>query len=124
MIRRFRFATVLAALLTLFAYAAENTAALVLCEPAGATPAMIDSGDGDAHSDHGGSAPKSNESGPSHQNHCPIGMTGSGSCAVATLPPGLSQVQAAPVTSDHDWVGAMDSFASASVHPLFHPPRA
>jgi hypothetical protein len=124
MIRRFRLATVLIALITLFAYAAESAAALVFCESAGAPSQMMDSGEADAHADHGGGAPGTGESGASHEQQCPIGMTGSGSCAVASLPAGLPDVQGVPVTSDRDWIAVVGILAAGPVHPMFHPPRA
>lgn len=121
MVRRFRSATALVALTTLFAFAAEGAAALVFCDPPVASASGADDG---AHAGHGSSAPVSDESGAGHENHCPLGMTGNGSCAVASLPAGVPDVQGAPVTSDRERTAPVVSNASGLIHPLFHPPRA
>lgn len=124
MIRRFRFATALVALLTLSAFAAEGAAALVFCAPVTAESHGMETVPADAHAAHGDAMPSDDGSNAADENHCPLGMTGSGSCAVASLPSELPAVDAAPITSDLTAVRAVVSLATGLTPPLFHPPRA
>lgn len=125
MIRRFRPVVALLALFTLFAYAAEGAAALVLCTPVEAeSQVMTGSPSGHEAHEHGAPPAAGTDSETQHGNDCPIGMTSGGSCAVASLPSALTHVHTVPVTAEPTWSAAAMELDSASAHPLFHPPRA